>query len=465
MSLRLRLTLVVAITFALVVVGCTYAAHVSASRQLRSETDAFLLDRSTRFTHAPPNKFPQGGHDIDDGGQGGSFPLADPDAVAQIIDTGGTVDSYIPGQPALPIDAKDRLLAQQGGHPRFRDVTVDDSSYRMLTVALPNGGGAVQIARAIDADEDVLSSLDTRLLLIALAGTIVAASLAWLIARRTVRPIERLTQSATYVAATQDLDNPIDVSRRDEIGRLASSFNRMLDALRTSREQQRRLVLDASHELRTPLTALRTNIDLLRRARSFDQDQRDELLGETDLELRELTDLVSELVELATDTHTEEAVEQIDLGELVDRVVTRQQRRTGRDIALETDQPAFIAGRVTLIERAITNLLDNALKFSPPDTAVEVVVRHADIEILDRGAGIAAEDLPHVFDRFYRSTTARGVPGSGLGLAIVEQIAQLHGGTVTIAPRAGGGIRALLHLDDAVVAKPVARSHDATPSN
>ena len=208
----------------------------------------------------------------------------------------------------------------------------------MLTVALPNHG-AVEIARSIEADESVLNSLDARLLLIALAGTLVAASLAWVIARRTVRPIEELTQTATYVAETQDLANPIEVDRRDEIGRLASSFNSMLDALRTSREQQRRLVLDASHELRTPLTALRTNIDLLRRARSFNQDQRDELLGETDVELRELTDLVSELVELATDTHTEEAVEQIDLGELVERVVTRQQRRTGRTITLETDHP------------------------------------------------------------------------------------------------------------------------------
>ena len=187
----------------------------------------------------------------------------------------------------------------------------------------------------------MLSSLDTRLLLIALAGTIVAASLAWLIARRIVRPIEQLTTDARPTSPRPKTSTTRSTSsRRDEIGRLASSFNSMLDALRTSREQQRRLVLDASHELRTPLTALRTNIDLLRRARSFDQDQRDELLGETDLELRELTDLVSELVELATDTHTEEAVEQIDLGELVDRVVTRQQRRTGREITLDIDQPA-----------------------------------------------------------------------------------------------------------------------------
>src|SRR5207244_4005102 len=162
---------------------------------------------------------------------------------------------------------------------------------------------------------------------IALAGTVIAASLAWIIARRMVRPIEQLTTSASYVAATKDLDHPIAVTRRDEIGTLAASFNRMLDALRTSRAQQRRLVVDASHELRTPLTALRTNIDLLRRAHSYDAPQRAELLGATDIELRELTDLVSELVELATDTRSEELVQPVDVGELADRVAERQQRR------------------------------------------------------------------------------------------------------------------------------------------
>jgi two-component system sensor histidine kinase MprB len=438
---------------------------VSASQQLRSETDAFLVGRSTRFTSVPPNELPHGGRDADDGQVGGGPPLSDPDATTQILDANGNVTGYQPGQPALPVDAADRALAQNGGHSRFRNITIGDDSYRMLTVALPHRG-AVEIARSIEADQDVLNSLDARLLLIALAGTVLAASLAWFIARRIVRPIEGLTSTATYVAATQDLDHPIDVTRRDEIGRLATSFNRMLDALRTSREQQRRLVLDASHELRTPLTALRTNIDLLRRARSFDQDQRDELLGETDLELRELTDLVSELVELATDTHTEEAEEQIDLGELLERVVTRQQRRTGRDITLAADEPAVVVGRVTLLERAITNLLDNALKFSAPDTAIEVSVRGADVEVLDRGAGISVADLPHVFDRFYRATTARGVPGSGLGLAIVEQIAQMHGGSVKLEPRDGGGIRARVDLSAAALSpRAPAPAQDAMPSN
>jgi two-component system sensor histidine kinase MprB len=446
MNLRLRLTLVVAVTFVLVVVGCTYAAHLSASQRLRSETDQFLLQRSARFAGTQSNEFPQNGGDGDEsGGPGGGPALADPDAVTQILDASGAVHSRIAGQPKLPIDAADRQLAQQGGHRRFRDVTVQHIPYRVLTVALP-GGGAAQIARSIKADNDVLATLDTRLLLIALAGTIVAASLAWLIARRTVRPIEELTQTATYVAETQDLANSIQITRRDELGRLASSFNTMLEALNTSREQQKRLVLDASHELRTPLTALRTNIDLLRRARSFDDTQRAELLTETDLELRELTDLVAELVELATDTRSEEPVQQIELSDLVDRVVTRHRRRTDREITLETNEPAAVDGRVALLERAVSNLVDNALKFSPPDTPIEVVVDGSSVEIRDRGAGIPPDDLPRVFDRFYRATTARTLPGSGLGLAIVEQIAHLHGGVVTLRPRVGGGTVARLEL-------------------
>jgi two-component system sensor histidine kinase MprB len=458
MSLRIRLALVVAVTFALVVVGCVYAARLSASRQLRQATDSFLIERSARFTHTAPDRFPHGGQDPDDGG-GGPFnapALADPDAVTQILGAKGNIVSSIAGQPPLPVDAGDRAIAQHGGHPVFRDVNFGDDTYRLLTAALPNHG-AVQIARSIEADKKVLATLDSRLLLIALVGTFIAASLAWLIARRIVRPIEQLTTTATDVAATQNLDNPIAVNRSDEIGRLASSFNSMLDALRMSRDQQRRLVMDASHELRTPLTALRTNIDLLRRARTFDADQREELLGETDIELRELTDLLSELVELATDTRTEEPVQQIDLGELVERVVARQQRRTGREITVERDRPTAVPGRVALLERAIGNLLDNALKFSPAGTPVEVVVRGTDVEVLDRGTGIDANDLPHVFDRFYRSTTARTVPGSGLGLAIVEQIAEVHGGAVKLAPRVNGGIVARFTLP--------APAQDMRPSN
>jgi two-component system sensor histidine kinase MprB len=462
MSVRLRLTVVVATTFALVVVGCVYAAHVSARHQLRAATDAFLRQRSDRFTHAPPGAFPSGGQFDDDGDHRGGPALADPDALTQILTSRGAVASYIAGQPTLPVDTTDRSIAQRGGGPRYRDVRVGDESYRLLTIGLP-GGGAAQIARGVDADNNLLSTIDRRLLLIALAGTVVAASLAWFIARRMTRPIEDLTASATLVATTMDFDHPIDVTRRDEIGTLAASFNRMLDALRTSREQQRRLVMDASHELRTPLTALRTNMDLLRRAHSYDDAQRAELLGATDVELRELTDLVSELVELATDTRSEEIVQPVDLGDVADRVAGRQERRSHHPIRVTKVDPAVVDARVTLLERAISNLLDNALKFSPPGAEIEVVARGGVIEVLDRGEGIAPEDLPHVFDRFYRSPTARRVPGSGLGLAIVEQIAELHGGHVALEARAGGGIVA--HFELPVATGRPRHAADATPSN
>ena len=463
MSLRLRLALVVAVTFALVVIGCTYAAHVSTSRQLGTETDDFLLQRAERFTRTPPGGFRLGPQRPGGGFFGREGPaLADPDALTQILTSSGSLASYITGQPELPVDATDKAIAREGSGARFRNVDLDGDPYRVLTVALP-GGGAAQIARSVEESEELLASLDTRLRLIALAGTLVAATLAWFIARRMVRPIEELTESTALVATTKEFDHPITVSRNDEIGRLAASFNRMLDALRTSREQQRRLVMDASHELRTPLTALRTNVDLLRRAHSFDQAQRDELLGATDVELRELTDLVSELVELATDTRSEEVVQPVDLGELVDRVAARQQRRTGRTVTVAKEAPAVVDGRVTLLERAVTNLVDNALKFSPATSTVDVVARGASVEVLDRGSGIPDEDLPHVFDRFYRATSARQVQGSGLGLAIVEQIAELHAGTVTLAARPGGGIVARLTLPATNGAAP--HPPDAVPSN
>jgi len=456
MSLRVRLLLVVSVTFALVVVGCVFSAHVITSRQLRSATDQFLTQRAARFTQAPSGALPSdpsGDFDANPGTDPNDrVPLADPDALTQIMGANGIVTSSIKGQPALPVDANDLSLAKSGGKPRFRDVTIQGTPYRVLTVALPYGGAA-QIARSIKSDQNLLATLDARLLLIALAGTIFVASLAWFIARRTVRPIEQLTEAAGYVAQTQDLANRIPIQRRDEIGRLATSFNTMLvalhdmvGALRRSREQQRHLVMDASHELRTPLTAIRTNIDLLARSHAISDDDRAELLAETDVELRELSDLVGELVELATDTRAEEPVERVDLAELTEQVVARHQRRSGRRITLELRDVREVDARANMIDRAVSNLIDNALKFSPAGTAVDVVVDRTDIQVCDRGPGIGIDERKRVFDRFYRSDSARTLPGSGLGLAIVKEIADIHDATVTISERPGGGTVATFAL-------------------
>jgi two-component system sensor histidine kinase MprB len=308
------------------------------------------------------------------------------------------------------------------------------------------GGGAVQVARRVSEEHDVLDVLRTRLVLIALGGIALAALVAWLVMRRATRPIERLTKTSEHIAATQDLTTPIPVKGHDEVGRLAASFNTMLIALDTSREQQQRLVVDASHELRTPLTAVRTNIDFLGRATTLDAEQRAQLIAETRLELDELTNLVSEMVELATDVRSEEPIEAISLGDVATDVAARFRRRTGKEIVVDVAGRAEVEGRHAMLDRAVSNLVDNALKFSPNGEPVQMTVRGGVVEVADRGPGIAGEDRERVFDRFYRATTARTLPGSGLGLSIVAQIAVLHGGSVALEARAGGGTIARLTL-------------------
>jgi two-component system sensor histidine kinase MprB len=406
---------------------------------LRGEIDRFLVQRSNeppfqfRTNGQPPNGFPGVGNG---GFRIGGRQLERPDAIVQVLDADGSTARA--SDPALPVSQQDKALAAAPGKPHFSTVSVDGTHYRMLTthIGVNGGGGALQIARSIEETNE----------LIAIGGTIVAAVAAWLIASRIVRPVERLTFATETVAATQDLTSEIPVDRRDELGRLAESFNTMLVALRSSRDEQKRLVVDASHELRTPLTALRTNIDLLRRASTLEEAQYDEVLAEAQLELEELTELVGELVELATDARADEPVEPVDLGELAERVASRYRRRTGRELPLALDAPSVVPARESAIERAVANLVENACKFTPADRSVEMRVHGSVIEVSDRGPGISAEDRAHVFDRFYRATSARTMPGSGLGLSIVKQIVELHGGTVEVLPRDGGGTVARITL-------------------
>jgi two-component system sensor histidine kinase MprB len=429
MSLRTRLTVIVAVIVAVAVVGGAYAAHLSTQHALQDETDKFLHDRAAGFVRQPPGDLGGdfGGAPNDDDDHGGRY--FEFDAIQQTIDRNGTVTNSLPNQSTLPIDAEDREIASSPGESHYRDVTVDGESYRMITASLRNGGAVM----------------------IALAGIAFAALAAWLVMRRATRPIEELTDTAEHIADTQDLATPIPVRGDDEVGRLAASFNTMLIALDTSREQQQRLVVDASHELRTPLTAVRTNIDFLGHATTLDAEERAQLIAETRLELDELTNLVSEMVELATDVRSEESVEPIVLADVVNDVATRFRRRTGTEIIVVVvdgggTEAGEIDGRRAMLDRAVANLVDNALKFSPPGGAVDVTVRGTTVEVADRGPGIDAEDRARVFDRFYRATSARTLPGSGLGLSIVSQIATLHGGTVTLDAREGGGTVARLSL-------------------
>ena len=291
--------------------------------------------------------------------------------------------------------------------------------------------------------------------MIALAGIAIAALAAWLVMRRATRPIDQLTATEERVAETQDLATPIPVNADDEVGRLAASFDTMLVALDTSRGQQQRLVVDASHELRTPLDRGTHQHRLPRAATTLDAEERASSSPRPDSSF-ELANLVSEMVELATDVRSEEAVEPILLADVVNDVATRFRRRTGTEIDVTIVPPdgaatngaeaGEIEGRRAMLDRAVANLVDNALKFSPSGAAVDVTVRGTTVEVADRGPGIDAEDRARVFDRFYRATSARTLPGSGLGLSIVSQIATLHGGTVTLDAREGGGTVARLSL-------------------
>jgi two-component system sensor histidine kinase MprB len=306
--------------------------------------------------------------------------------------------------------------------------------------------GILVVAEPLGPIEHTLSRLKLILLIVAFGGILVALGLGRFVAKATIRPVERLTAAAEHVAATQHLDATIQEGSDDELGRLAHAFNDMLRALGASRQQQAQLVSDAGHELRTPLTSLRTNVELLVRARDLPDDDRRELLSDVTAQIEELTTLVGDLVDMARQDEQQAEPTEVRLDHIVEHAVERAQRRAPSlhfDVALTAGS---VRAQPALLERAVLNVLDNAAKWSPPGGAVEVALTRGErwyLDIRDHGPGIAVEDLSKVFDRFYRAPTARSMPGSGLGLAIVSQVVSAHGGSVTavVPPDRGTLIR------------------------
>ena len=289
--------------------------------------------------------------------------------------------------------------------------------------------GIVQIARPLTEVDATLAGLAAALFTFGIVGVLLAAGAGLLIARSALKPIDALAEAAEHVAETQDLGARIEVTSNDEVGRLASEFNAMLAALETSRQEQQRLVRDAGHELRTPLTALRTNIELLGRTPDLTDEQRTELISAADAEVKDLSLLVGEVVDLASDRYTEGPTEDLLLDETVASCVERAARRFGVEIRLDTE-PSLVRGRPAALSRAVDNLLDNAVKWGADNGPIEVEVAAGRVAVRDHGPGIDAVDRDQVFDRFYRSAAARSMPGSGLGLSIVKQVVDAHGGTV-----------------------------------
>ncbi|MFI1413202.1 ATP-binding protein [Streptomyces sp. NPDC020707] len=366
--------------------------------------------------------------------------------VVQVLGPDGAVVDR--GRTPLPVDAADRPVAAArtaGRLVEHRDVDVGDDVYRVATVSLGGGRGAVQVAQEFSGTEDLLRDLQQRTVLLVGAVVIAAGLFGWWLARRITSRLVRLAGAAEDVARTGRLAIQVPVAGYDEVARLGRSFDRMLGRLAQSEDDQRRLVQDAGHELRTPLTSLRTNISILRRMDELPPAVREELVDDLAQESRELTDLVNELVALAAGQSGTEPPRRVALGDLADDVAVAARRRTGRAVTVRVSGDTVADGRPAALQRAMSNLVDNAAKFDRGGSGpIELVVTRADrdtvrVEVLDRGPGIAQEDLDRVFDRFYRAPDARSLPGSGLGLSIVREVATAHGGEPFAGRREGGG--------------------------
>jgi len=439
-SLRARVTLAVAVVVAVVVAIVGLSVYRSTRDELFGQIDRNLMTRAEQVSRQPrgfarpgPGRFQPGNH-IRRNDPFGS--IVGFDVLARIIDAEGNVVLAL--GPGFGTEPDPAVLLEAVAGPVLGTDRGSAGSIRTVIVSAP-GGNFVELGRPLGETESVLSAMRARILLIGLLATAAAALAAWFIARRTVRPITQLTEAAERVAATGDLAHPVDQAGGDEVGRLAASFNGMLEALSESRLQQRRLVMDASHELRTPLTSLRTNVDVLGGGRDLTPEQHRAVVSDLDAELGELTDLVTELVDLASDLRDDEAGQPVRLDELAAPVVERTRRRTGRPIELQVVRSAVVEGRPEALSRAIRNLIDNAAKFSPAGSEVVVEVDGGSVTVHDSGPGIPAAQSSRVFDRFHRVESTRMLPGSGLGLSIVRQVAESHGGQVAAGESPMGG--------------------------
>jgi two-component system sensor histidine kinase MprB len=442
MTVRTRLTLAVALAVAVAVAGASALTYVLVRHELRAQVDEALRERvqavrlrvvgepftGERILLAPED------------------PLGAAEGLTQVAAADGDAITRSDATVELPVTDRTTRVARREAEAFFSDETVRGRHVRVYTVPARELGYAIQIARPLDEVDASLARIRTVLLVIAAGGIGLAVLLGLGVARAVLAPVRRLTVAAEEVTETRDLSRRMDEAGTDEISRLAATFNTMLAALEESARAQRRLVSDASHELRTPLTSLRTNIEVLSRSDALPEAERVKLLHDVTEQLTEMTALIAELVELARGDQAPAEPEDVRLDLVAEEAIERTRRnRPGVAIAAELEE-TLVRGVPTTIERAVSNLLDNAAKWSPPGREVEVTVRGGEICVRDHGPGISDDDLPFVFDRFYRAPAARGQPGSGLGLAIVRQVAEAHGGSVTAEAAEGGGTRMRLTL-------------------
>jgi len=449
-SLGTRLSVAAALAVAIAVALASTASYVAVRAKLRGQVDSALQSRANVLESLGPllagRPFPGGGRF--------SLPAAKfggASGTAQLISADGFAEPF-PGQPPLPVSQRARDVAAGVGKAFLADETVDGVHLRVLTLPVTGNIGA-QIARPLTETDHALSSLRVLLALIMGAGILLGLGLGWVVSRTALAPVRRFTHS-TELAADEPLGRRLPVEGDDEIARLARSFNSTLEALESSVASQRQLVADASHELRTPLSSLRTNIQVLARARELPPDERERLLRDVEIELDELTALVGDVVELARGAEPEGIDQSLRLDELTAACVDKARRRAPHAYFETHLEPVVVRGDPGRLARAIDNLLDNAVKWSSGVEPIEVSVEGSALTVRDHGEGIPEPDLPHVFDRFYRVAGSRPMPGSGLGLAIVRQVAEAHGATALAANEPDGGARFVVRFPAELVSRP-----------
>ncbi|HZT16829.1 MAG TPA: HAMP domain-containing sensor histidine kinase [Gaiellaceae bacterium] len=404
MSFRARLMLLTAVAIAVTVSTTSVAVWAVAKHELLSQVDASLALGSSPYS--------------------------------RLLTLVVGADGSSIGNQNIPVTRQIVAVAAGRHGPFFTTTTVQGVHIREFVAPRAPGEAIVRV-QDLSPTDHALARIKRWILLIGGAGILLAAALAAFVAAAALRPVRRLTAAAESVAATGDLAERVRQTGDDELGRLAVRFNEMLAALEESVGRQRRLVADASHELRTPLTAARANVDLVREGQLGDDETR-RALDEASAELESLTALVADLVELARGAERKLHVEEVQLDDLVAAAVDRARTRAPETTFVTALSPTVVSADPVLLDRAVSNLLDNAVKYSPQGAPIEVSVREGEVVVADHGPGVAEEDLPRIFDRFYRAAAARAKPGAGLGLAIVREAAEAHGGTATVESSARG---------------------------
>lgn len=434
MSLRGRLALGAAIAAAIAVIAVALFAYGATRRELHHNVDQQLEQRATELRRLRGRIRPGGLRDLPP-------PRLGQVGLAQIVTADGSIRFSSGGTDLrLPVSDQVQQVADGTADAFFSNIEIEGTPLRVYTTRW-SANTALQVARPVDEIDDVLRNLRWLLLAAAVVAVVVAGGLGLVASRATLQPVHRLTETVEDVTATRDLSRRVDAQGDHELARLAASFNAMLGALDESVGAQRRLVADASHELRTPITSLRTNIEVLAREGELKPAEREQLRRDVDAQLVELSALVSGIIDLARGEESAERVESVQLDHLVSDAVELAEFHYPNLHFEQHLEPTTITGVPDRIGLAVKNLLDNAGKWSPSGGTVEVTLQNGEVFVRDHGPGVSAADAPFVFDRFWRAPSAADLPGSGLGLAIVKQVAERHGGRVSVEQAEGGGAR------------------------